>query len=280
MFERRQRVEPLDAELAARDLAALARDLTTSLPRRAIAGGVKKTLANRAAQFTGALRKSLDAWFTFYDGYDPQFSWWVGAPYKDVTAALDRYGAYLREELVGIRRDDRDTIAGDPVGRDAIVESLAGELIPYTPEELIEIANREYAWCEREMLRASRDAGFGGDWRKALEHVKTRYVAPGAQPALVKQLAIEAGEYVTRNNLVTVPPLARDTWRMIMMTPERQRINPFFTGGEAISVSFPVAAMTDEQKRMSLRGNNRHFARATVFHDPKSGSWGGRSGMK
>ena len=267
LFERRQRVDPLDAEEAARELSALARDLTTSLPRRATAAGVKKTVANRAAGFTGELRKSLEAWFKFYDGYDPQFSWWVGAPYKDASAALDRYATYLREELVGVRRDDRDTIVGDPVGRDATVESLAGELIPYTPEELIEIANREFAWCEREMLRASRDAGFGDDWRKALEHVKTRYVAPGAQPALVKQLAIEADEYVTRNNLVTVPPLARDTWRMIMMTPQRQRINPFFTGGETISVSFPVAAMTDEQKRMSLRGNNRHFARATVFHE-------------
>jgi uncharacterized protein (DUF885 family) len=54
---------------------------------------------------------------------------------------------------------------------------------------------------------------------------------------------------------------------MEMMSPERQLVNPFFTGGEVISVSFPVGSMTHEQKLMSMRGNNIHFARATVFHE-------------
>jgi uncharacterized protein (DUF885 family) len=44
-------------------------------------------------------------------------------------------------------------------------------------------------------------------------------------------------------------------------------VNPFFTGGEVISVSFPVNSMTYEQKLMSMRGNNIPFARATVFHE-------------
>ena len=34
-----------------------------------------------------------------------------------------------------------------------------------------------------------------------------------------------------------------------------------------ISVSYPTNTMTDEQKLMSMRGNNIHFARATVFHE-------------
>jgi len=64
-----------------------------------------------------------------------------------------------------------------------------------------------------------------------------------------------------------VPPLARESWRMQMMTPERQLVNPFFTGGETISVSYPTNRMSHEQKMMSMRGNNIHFARATVFHE-------------
>jgi len=52
-----------------------------------------------------------------------------------------------------------------------------------------------------------------------------------------------------------------------MMTPERQLVNPFFTGGETISVSYPTNTMSHEQKMMSMRGNNIHFARATVFHE-------------
>ena len=54
---------------------------------------------------------------------------------------------------------------------------------------------------------------------------------------------------------------------MEMMSPERQLVNPFFTGGETISVSYPVASMTFEQKMMSMRGNNIPFSRATVFHE-------------
>jgi len=34
-----------------------------------------------------------------------------------------------------------------------------------------------------------------------------------------------------------------------------------------ISVSYPTAGMTQEQKLMSMRGNNEHFARATVHHE-------------
>jgi hypothetical protein len=93
------------------------------------------------------------------------------------------------------------------------------------------------------------------------------HAAPGEQTQVVKKLALEAIDYVEKHKLVTVPPLARETWRMEMMSPEQQRVNPFFLGGEEIRVSFPTDGMTHEQKMMSLRGNNVHFARATVFHE-------------
>jgi uncharacterized protein (DUF885 family) len=64
-----------------------------------------------------------------------------------------------------------------------------------------------------------------------------------------------------------VPDLAVETTRMSMMSPERQLVNPFFLGGEEIQVSYPTDTMTHEQKLMSMRGNNKHFARATVFHE-------------
>jgi uncharacterized protein (DUF885 family) len=140
-------------------------------------------------------------------------------------------------------------------------------MIPYTPEELITIAEKEMAWCENEMRRASRDLGYGDDWKKALEYVKTLYVEPGKQPELIRDLALEAIKFVEDNDLVTVPELAKSTWRMEMMTPERQLVSPFFLGGEVIQVSFPTNTMAHEQKMMSMRGNNIHFSRATVFHE-------------
>ena len=160
-----------------------------------------------------------------------------------------------------------DDIVGNPIGRDALTEELSFEMIPYTPEELIAIANKEMAWCENEMKRASREMGFGDDWKKALEKVKTMYVEPGKQPQLIRDLAREAEKFLDDHDLVTVPSVAHETWRMEMMSPERQLLNPFFTGGETISVSYPVASMTYEQKVMTMRGNNIPFSRATVFHE-------------
>ena len=58
---------------------------------------------------------------------------------------------------------------------------------------------------------------------------------------------------------------------MEMMTPERQRVAPFFLGGEQILVSYPTADMSEEDKMMSLRGNNPHFSHATVFHELNPG---------
>ena len=68
-------------------------------------------------------------------------------------------------------------------------------MIPYTPEELVEIANKEFAWCEAEMKKASREMGFGDDWKKAIEAVKQKYVEPGKQPELIRDLAYEAIEF-------------------------------------------------------------------------------------
>ena len=44
-------------------------------------------------------------------------------------------------------------------------------------------------------------------------------------------------------------------------------MNPYFTGGEVISVSYPTAEMSHGDKLMSMRGNNIHFSRATVHHE-------------
>src|SRR6185312_12868068 len=252
----------------------------------------KKTAANRAVAVITNLKASLRNWYTLYDGYDPVFTWWVGEPYKAMDQSLTSYSAFLSEKVVGIkpadsagsaaaargtplqgggqggqrptgvtpRAGDTSDIVGDPIGRDALMSELESEMIPYTPEELIAIGEKDMAWCEAEMKKAARELGYGDDWHKALEHVKTDYMEPGKQPELIRELALEAIKFVDDRDLVTVPQLARDTWRMEMMTPERQLVSPFFLGGEVILVSFPTNGMAHEQKMMSMRGNNKHFA--------------------
>jgi uncharacterized protein (DUF885 family) len=282
LAEARRRMEKLDSPKAAAQLNDLAKQIETARRAteaglRAEPGRVKKSAANRAAGAVNNLRATMRAWFGYYNGYDPLFTWWVAEPYKAVDQALGNYATYLTERVVGLRSSDAgptmartgdsSDIIGDPIGRDALMIELASEMIPYTPEELIAIAYKELDWCEGEMKKASRELGFGDDWRKALEFVKNKFVEPGKQTEVIKDLAIEAIEYLEKNDLLTVPPLARESWRMEMMSPERQLVNPFFTGGEVISVSYPTNTMSHEAKMMSMRGNNPHFSRATVQHE-------------
>lgn len=265
----RRRLETIDAAKTAALLNELGKTIAAA-QKQIEAGGIakpKRTVANRAAQTTGALRETLRNWFNFHNAYDPQFTWWNAEPYKSADAALAAYQSFVSENLVGIRADDKVTIIGDPIGREALLQELEYEMIPYTPEELIEIANKEFAWCEAEMKKASRAMGYGDDWKKALEAVKNKYVEPGRQPALIRDQALEAIEFLEKNDLVTIPKVARESWRMEMMSPARQLIAPFFLGGETILVSYPTNTMTHEQKMMSMRGNNPHFTHAVTHHE-------------
>ena len=301
--EDRQKLEFIGADAAIAALAKLAaqvRDTRAAVEAGLGAGGapgvtpVKATplAAVRAAQEVDRLRATLEQWFGFYNGYDPAFTKSVPEPYRALTQALTDYSRLLRERIGGVRtppppiqsagggrgegRGGRgggqaappgDEIVGDPIGREGLLEDLAGEMIVYTPEQLIEIGNREYAWCETEMKKASREMGFGDDWMAALDKVKNAYVPMGGQPALIRDLALEAENYLKTHDMVTVPPLAADIWRMGMMSPERQRVNPFFTGGETISVSYPTDTMSPQDSLMSMRGNGIHVSRATVHHE-------------
>jgi uncharacterized protein (DUF885 family) len=300
--EARRRMEPVDSAKVAATLNEMRKQVEGR--RRAVEGESprpKKTIANRAVAAINNLRGNLRNWYTFYNGYDPVFTWWNEEPYKSVDQSLTNYSNFISERVVGIRTEntqaaapsrgpgggggqgggggfqrpggnaarpgDASDIVGDPIGREALMSELRSEMIPYTPEEIIAVGQKEMAWCEAEMIKASRQLGYGDDWHKALEHVKDLYVEPGKQPEMIRDLAFEAIKFVEDNNLVTVPDLARESWRMEMMTPERQLVSPFFLGGEVIQVSFPTNTMAHEQKMMSMRGNNRHFSRATVHHE-------------
>lgn len=271
--EARVRMDSISPPAVARKLAEVTRQID-SLKKSLTEPNahIDTTRANRIVVFRtlGALnelKETLGRWYRFYAGYDPMFSWWVGAPYGKLTEALTQYVKVLREKVVGAKEGEDDPIIGDPIGADALRAELAAEFISYSPEQLVAIAEREFAWCEAEMRRAARDLGFGDDWRAALEKVKGMYVEPGQQPALIRQLALEAIEFVESRNLITVPPLAREIWRMEMLSPEAQKVSPFFLGGEVIQVAFPTDSMADEDKLMTLRGNNRYFSRATVQHE-------------
>src|SRR5262249_8974702 len=150
---------------------------------------IKKTIANRGTQALNGLRNTLRNWYTFYNGYDPVFTWWNEEPYKALDQSLTTYATFLTERVVGIggggqtqtggggairfagsggqgggsgqgggqggggnfqrntsaaaRPGDASDIVGDPIGREALISELKSEMIPYTPEEIIAIGEKE-----------------------------------------------------------------------------------------------------------------------------------------
>jgi len=220
-------------------------------------------------EMTGDLREAMKSVHSFYDGYDPSYTWWMGTGYKKVDSLLKLTGSKTieRARKNGAAEDDGSGIIGKPVGREELIRQLKMEFIPYSPEELVAIAEKEFAWCDKEMLRASREMGFGDDWHKAMEKVKNSYVPEGKQPEMIMDLYNQSISFIKKNDMITIPPIAEETWHMRMMSPEAQLINPFFLGGETLMISYPTNTMQYNDKLMSMRGNNPHFSRATVHHE-------------
>lgn len=165
------------------------------------------------------------------------------------------------------RKTDNSGLPGDARGREGLIRDLQDEMIPYTPEQLIVLANREFAWCEAQMRAASRQMGYGDDWKAALERTKTMHVPPGGQPAAIRGLLDSAIAFVRRDDLVTVPEIDAETLHMTMLTPREQLVNPFFLGGSLIQVAYPTDSMSFDAREQSMRGNNLPWSHATAFHE-------------
>ncbi len=303
--EARRRMETIDAQKSAIALEKLVHDIAVAKDSMAGVKGNPAVL-NRAAQRLEQLRGTLTSWYDFYALYDPKFVWWVEASHKKADEAVEAHAQLLhttsgvagtltagaggagggrggrgggggnggrggggggRRAAAGPLGSDEELSGAGPAGREALLEALCTAMIAYTPEQLITLANREFAWCDKEMLRASNEMGMGDDWKKALEAVKNKYVEPGQMIYLVRDLSHEAIEFVEKHELVTVPELVKQDYWEEAMTPEGQLTAPFFLGGAVIQVSSPASSQTLEQRMETLRGNNIYFARATVFHE-------------
>jgi hypothetical protein len=373
LVEARIRVQDIDSQRAAATISDVVKEIARL---KADPPPLNKDQAARGADAVDQLRAITAEWFTFYNSYDPMFTWWNSQPYQRVDEALKSYAGVLREKVAaenvsapaspaaappiapapepkyadvpdlneiitlpqdemrdivarfsgaggggaGVTRDvafylswlaalqsldfdrlsrnaqvdylfirrsaetqiaraqlrldpnpprktDTTGIPGPARGRDGLVQDLSEAMIPYSPEQLIALAEKEFEWCDREMLKVSREMGFGADWKKAVEKTKDGIVPPGGQPRMIMDLVVEAVDYLRANNLITVPNVASDSLHMIMMTPERQLVNPFFTGGNQISVSYPTNTMDYDARIQSMRGNNPGFSHATAFHE-------------
>jgi hypothetical protein len=300
--ESRRRMDTIDPQKSALALAQVNADIVDA--RNSGVPKASPAILNRAAVRLSQLRTTLRTWFNFYDLYDPRFSWWVDAEYKKADEALEAQAQSLHtasgfpgpldtgaggggrgggrggrggaQETEGGRGTPRtngplgsnEELSGvGPAGNDALLIALEAAMIPYTPDELIALANKEFAWCDKEMLRAAGEMGLGSDWKKALDTVKNKYVEPGQMIYLVRDLSRESIEFLEKHDLVTLPPFVKEDYWEEALTPQQQLTSPFFLGGAVIQVSSPASSQTLEERLESMRGNNIYFARDTVFHE-------------
>lgn len=269
----RRRGAAPDAEKLAAELNNLAKDVIAAKALLKKDSSLPLALSRRASGVAKGMQAAIKSTFDFYNGYDPLFTWWIPAPYKRLDSLLNDYANILtsKGKSAVSQKDDGSGIIGNPIGREELIRQLQEEMIPYTPEDLITIANKEFAWCDVEMLKASKEMGFGDNWKAAMEKVKNAYVPPSRQPEAMMKLYNESVAFIKQHNLITIPALAEETWRMSMMAPERQLVSPFFLGGEEFIISYPTNTMQHDDKMMSMRGNNPHFSRATVHHELLAG---------
>src|SRR5689334_4297599 len=147
--EARRRMEPINSAKIAATLTDLRKQVDDQ--RRGLEQGArpKKTVANRAVAAITGLRANLRNWYTFYNGYDPLFTWWNEEPYRSLDQSLTNYATFISEKIVGIRVEsgqtptaqtrqqgpqrpgpasarpgDNSDIVGDPIGRDALMVEL------------------------------------------------------------------------------------------------------------------------------------------------------------
>ena len=269
MEKPRRRGAEVKGQEVARQMESIRKQVARLADKLKAGPAIDMKLALAAAAEVEGVKGLLRNYYTFYNGYDPLFTWWTPRTYTSLDSALGAYAAALKGKGVqtSATKDDGSGIIGRPIGREELIRQLRLEFIPYTPEELEALANKEFAWCDAEALKASREMGFGDDRKAALEKLKNMYVEPGKQPAAMYDLYNQSVDFLKKNDLITIPPLAEETWRMYMMSAERQLVNPFFLGGESLIVSYPTNTMTYDEKMMSMRGNNPWFSRATVHHE-------------
>ena len=265
----RRRGASIDGEKTALSWNRLNKELSVKMMELEKAPLLAKPMAMHINKTIKGYKKALKSINDFYNGYDPMYSWWTAQSLKKLDSTFDQYQqlAIKRTDAATSQKLDKSGIVGNPIGADAIENSLHNAFIPYNAQELIKIAEKEFAWCDAEMLKASRELGYGDNWKAALEKVKNTYVPVGKQPEMIMDLYNQSIDFIKKNDMITIPPLAEETWRMIMMTPKQQLVSPFFLGGETLMISYPTDDMDDDAKLMSMRGNNPHFSRSTVHHE-------------
>ncbi|MES2706434.1 MAG: DUF885 family protein [Verrucomicrobiota bacterium] len=269
----RQGVDPgKAAEILAKALAEvkeIRKKLGQGKEKEPPAGALKPlpVLAQRSAAALDELRQSMEEWFRFYDGFQPDFGWWVRQPQAGLAKEMEELSGFLRKDIAGLKGEPEDPLLGDPIGAAALTAQLSAECIPYSAAELVALAEKEFAWCEGQMSLAAAAMGCAGG-AEAVAKIKEQHAPPGGQPTVAVTEARKAIQFVKDRDLVTIPPLAEETWRLAMLGVTQQKSLPYAVyGSPHMMIAYAHESMSQEEKLMSMRGNNAAFLHIVTPHE-------------
>jgi len=88
---------------------------------------MSRALAARAEGTIKGQHKALRSVFEFYNGYDPDFTWWATEPVKTLDSTLARYAALIKTKIDAstLPKDDGSGIIGFPIGRNELLRQLS-----------------------------------------------------------------------------------------------------------------------------------------------------------
>ncbi|HEY5773196.1 MAG TPA: hypothetical protein VIS75_11225, partial [Chitinophagaceae bacterium] len=159
----RRRGMSVNGEQVAKELNDINKDIATAIDKLKKVDSIELNQANLASEAARGLQGVLKDYFNFYNGYDPLFTWWVPKTYTATDSLLGVFASAIKRKgkVNNLQKDDGSGIIGNPIGSTELVRQLKYEWISYGPEDLVDIANKEFAWCDAELLKASRKLGFG-----------------------------------------------------------------------------------------------------------------------
>ena len=172
LVEARLRVDDVDGQQAAATLTDVTRQIAAAIA--APPNKINAASAARAADATDTLRAAMTEWFSFYNGYDPVFTWWMGVPYKQVDKALQDYAGFLRDKASDA------AVAAAPASVLAL-QAASAPKVPSVPDlaEILALPQDEMRdIVARFNAQGPRPAGRGGPAPEVVALRSTRRTPP------------------------------------------------------------------------------------------------------
>src|SRR5690606_3985544 len=98
---------------------------------------LEQKLTERALDGVKGHQSALESVYGFYNGYDPDFTWWMEKPYAKIMEQLKAYSEIIMGKVDEhtLSKDDGSGIVGSPVGAEELKNLLEDAFIPYSAEE-------------------------------------------------------------------------------------------------------------------------------------------------